>query len=255
MLFNFKVWQWVLLSIVAYLFFIIAYIPASLVSDLVQQQSNNQVRLANVSGTLFEGSASTLEVNGFRVNNVSWSVNPWALFLLRGNVNINGGAIRNAEQIYLKGYASISLFSPNEFSLKDTQIFIPAKSVLSQFRLPVAVTATGRFRVDVEELDMTPTCTNLQGKGGWLNAQVDTPNQPVNLGSFEADLSCDNGNLNVAVLPDNSLQLSANIDVDPTGKYSINGQFRPDAELPSVIQQAADSFFAKNPQGFYMIRL
>jgi general secretion pathway protein N len=189
------------------------------------------------------------------VNNVSWSLNPWSLLLLRTTIDITGGAIRSSEQVYVKGQASFSLLSPENFSLQDTQIFVPAKSVLSQFRLPVAVTANGRFRVDINTLEMTPTCTTLMGTGAWLNAQVDTPQQPVNLGSFDADLSCENGNLTVNILPDNRLQLSANIVVDGEGKYKASGQFKPEDNLPAVIQQAADSFFQKNPQGFYLIRL
>lgn len=250
-----KPWQWVVLSLLTYVVFLIVYLPATYVADIIDKQSNSQVRLLNVSGTAFNGKASTLEANGFQINNFQWSLNPWSLLTLRANVAIDGGAIRNFEQVYVKGHANISLLSPKNFSLKDTQIFVPAKSILSQFTLPVAVTATGRFRVDVDTLEMTPTCTALSGKGAWLNAQVDTPNQPVDLGSFKADLSCDSGTFTVSILPDNTLALAANIVVDPQGKYTANGQFRPDPELPQVIQQAADSFFAKNPQGFYVIKL
>lgn len=255
MILKVKVWQWIVLCVFAYLLFLIAYIPATYVADFVQKQSQGQVRLSNVTGTLFEGNASIIEANGFQVNNLDWTLNPWALLILRANIDVNGGAIRNSEQIYLKGKASLSLLSPESFTLTDSQIFVPAKSVLSQFTLPVTVTASGRFRVDLESLEMSPTCTSLMGKGAWLNARVDTPTQPVELGSFEANLSCDNGTLSVQVLPDNTLNLDAKISVDQDGKYTANGQFRPDAELPPVIRQAADSIFPKNPQGFYILRL
>ncbi len=250
-----KKWQWIVLGIIAYLGFVIAYLPAVHIASIVSEQSKQQVRLSSVSGTLFNGKAMSLEAAGFQINNVEWSLNPWALIALRANIDVKGGAIRNSEQIYVNSSASVSLLSPENFSLKDTQLFVPAKSVLSQFRLPVAVTANGRFRVDIESLTMDPTCTELSGKGAWLNAQVDTPQAPVNLGSFEADMSCDAGNLSVNILPENTLQLSANVLVGADGKYEANGQFKPEDDLPDVIQQAADSFFPKNSQGFYQVKL
>jgi len=109
--------------------------------------------------------------------------------------------------------------------------------------------------MDLDGLEMTPTCTGLSGKVAWLTAAVDTPAQAVSLGSFEANLSCTDGTLNVEVLPDNSLNLSASVSVNPETGYSVSGQFSPDPDLPPVISQTADGIFAKNNQGFYIINL
>jgi general secretion pathway protein N len=252
---NIKRWQWILLGLLSYIAFLIAYFPAVYVADFVNTQSKGEVRLASVSGTLFNGRAQRLEAQGFQINNLEWSLNPLALFALKANVDLRGGAIRNPEQIYVNGNVSVSLLAPKEVSLEDTQLFLPAKSVLSQFKLPVAVTASGRFRVDIANLEMTPTCTTLNANGAWINAQVDTPQAPVNLGNFEADMSCSNGELSVNILPGNSLQLKAQVLVGVDGKYQASGEFKPTEELPDVIQQAADSFFAKNAEGFYQLRL
>jgi general secretion pathway protein N len=250
-----KTWQWIVFVLVSYLLFLVMYIPADLVADQVNKQSNQQVKMMQVTGTLFDGKAGVVEANGFRVNNVEWSLKPLSLLLLKAQLELKGGAIRNSEQIYIDANASLKLLSPKQFSLHDSRVFVPAKAVLSQFRLPVAVTANGRFRVDIETLEMTPTCTVLAGRGAWLNAEVDTPQQAVNLGSFDADLSCSEGNLSVNINPGNNLQLTGSIVVDKTGSYSINGQFLPNEDLPEVIKQAADSFFQRNSEGFYQVRL
>jgi len=185
-----KTWQWIILAILAYVFFIIAYIPASHLANFIYSQSQGQVRLSNVSGTLFEGNAGIAVANGFMVQNLDWQLNPWSLFLLRANVDLKGGAIRNSEQIYVKANVVSNLLSSDQFTLANSQLFIPAKSVLSQLQLPVVVTASGRSRIDIDELEMTPTCTGLSGKGAGLNAAVDTPAQALSLGSFEENLSC-----------------------------------------------------------------
>ena len=253
--FSIKRWHWIVLGVVVYLTFLIAYIPAIYVASIVEKQSNGEVRLYNVSGTLFEGNASVLEAKGVRINNLDWTLSPWALLIARASLDIQGGAMRDAEQIYIDTDASIKLFSPEHFTLSDTTLLVPAKSALSQFALPIAVTAEGRFRLDLEKLKMHPQCTDLQGKGAWLNAEIDMPQRAVNLGSFEANMSCADGAFTVQVLPENSLQLKADIVVDATGDYSIDGTFKPDDSLPQDIQLGAESFFSKNEQGFYIISL
>lgn len=250
-----KTWQWIVFVLITYLIFLIMYIPADFVAEQVNKQSNKQVQMMQVTGTLFDGKAGVVEANGFRVNNVEWSLEPLSLLMLKAQLELKGGAIRDSEQIYIDTNASLRLLSPEQFSLYDSRIFIPAKAVLSQFRLPVAVTANGRFRVDIETLEMTPACTVLNGKGTWLNAEVDTPQQAVKLGGFNADLSCSEGNLSMKINPGNNLQLSGTIVVDKSGSYSINGQFLPNEDLPNVIKQAADSFFQRNSDGFYQVRL
>jgi general secretion pathway protein N len=250
-----KTWQWIVFSLLSYIIFLVMYIPASYLAQLVNQQSNQQVKMMQVSGTLFDGKAGVVEAKGFRVNNIEWSLKPLSLLLLKANLQVKGGAIRDSEQIYIDTTASVKLLSANQLFLQDSQIFVPAKAALSQFRLPVAVTASGRFRVDIEKLEMTPTCTLLSGKGAWINAEVDTPQQAVKLGNFDADLSCSEGDLSVDIKPGNNLQLSGRIIVDQAGNYSINGQFMPNEDLPNAIKQAADSFFQRDSQGFYQIRL
>ncbi|WP_395338685.1 type II secretion system protein N [Ningiella sp. W23] len=249
-------WLWIILALIAYALFVFANTPAVYVSNFVNTKSQGEVSILGASGTLFNGNAMAIEASGFRVNNVEWSLSPLALLIARADIELTGGAIRNAEQIYVNADARLSLFSPENFSLQNTQILVPAKTVLSQVPLPVAVTANGRFRVDIETLSMEPGCTELSGEGAWLNAVVDTPAEPVNLGSFEANLACREGSLIVDVAPGNRLNLSASILIDPQGRYEASGQFKPDANLPEVIQQAVQFFpFEQNEQGFYLIDL
>nr|WP_136250864.1 type II secretion system protein N [Ningiella ruwaisensis] len=249
-----KAWQWIIFLVFAYLVFLVVHLPASYVAETVQKQSKGDIQMAGVSGTLFKGQALALDANGFIVNNINWNLSPLSLFLLKANIDLQGGVLRSQEQPYVKANAVLSLLSPEHFTLRNAEILLPAKSVLSQFPLPVAVTANGRFRVDIQHLEMAPQCTELVGTGAWLNALVDTPQQPVDLGNFEANLKCEDGNLIVSIVEPNSLQLSADILVDTQGNYEVNGQFKPSQDLPEVIQQAS-AFFPEGENGFYRIEL
>ena len=242
-----KKWHWILLAVFTYLLFLIAYTPASLVSELIHKQTNKQVTLYGVNGTLFSGSAEQVSAQGIHVNNVQWELSPLSLLMLKAKLDVKGGNIRNKDDIYVKGKLSASLLSPEKFSLQNASLFVPTKTLLSQIKLPVFVTASGRFRVDVNELEFDEGCQALQGKGNWLEAAVNVNKKEIDFGTFEAALSCDTPGFAVQILPGNRLSLDANLSIALNGKYKVTGEYAIDNSLPKEIQEAA-RFFGK-PQG------
>ncbi len=250
-----KNWYWWLLGLITYVVFLIAYIPATMLASYVQEQSKNEISFASVSGTLFSGSAASIGASGINVNNVDWRLSPLSLITGTAKLDIKGGNIRQSEQIYVNGLASVSLFDPMNFSVRDLQLFVPTKTVLSQIKLPVYVTASGRFRLDIDELVYEQGCVELTGSGQWLKASVGVQNKDISLGVFDADLTCQSPNFAIALSSDQVLQIDANLSISPTGDYNVNGQFLPASNLPKQIQQAAGFFGQPNEQGFYTIEL
>lgn len=242
-----KKWHWILLAVITYLLFLIAYTPASLVSELINKQTNKQVTLYGVSGTLFSGSAQQVSTQGLHVNNLHWELSPLSLLMLNAELDVKGGNIRSKDDIYLKGKLTASLLSPEKFSLQNASVFVPTKTLLSQIKLPVFVTASGRFRVDVNELEFNQGCQELQGKGNWLEAAVNVNKKEIDFGTFEAALSCDTPAFTVQILPDNRLSLNAKLSIALNGKYEVSGEYAVDNSLPNEIKEAA-RFFGK-PQG------
>jgi len=250
-----KKWQWFLLAILTYLLFLIAYTPASLVTGYAQSLSNKQVSFAGVSGTLFEGKAEQLTVQGMQVSNVEWQLSPWSLLLLKAKLDVKGGALRNSNEVYLKGSVNTSLLNPQKFSMHNASVFVPTKTLLSQFKLPVFVTASGRFRVDVDKLYFDQGCSELSGQGNWLNAAINVNKKDIDFGTFEAKLSCNTPAFAVQIMPDNKLALDANLSIDLQGNYKINGKYAISDDLPAEIQEAARFFGKPQGNGEYIITL
>ena len=250
-----KKWQWIILAVIAYLVFLIAYMPAVYLSDYIQKQSQNKVSLSGVSGTLFEGESLFVTYDGMRIDNVKWSLSPWSLLLLQANVDMTGGSVRATERISLNGNLSVPFYNTKKLTLSDTRIFLPAKPIFAELNLGVPVTANGRFRIDISELTINNGCQSLSGTGNWLQASVNVLNNPLDLGNFDAALSCETPSFALQIAPSNGLELDAKILIDTQGKYSATGQFRIPDNYPNEIKQGASIFGNANEQGVYELNL
>jgi general secretion pathway protein N len=251
-----KPWKWVMLAIATYVILVIAYLPAAHVVSYVQ--TNNPklpAAIGQVEGTLWTGKVDKIISQGIVMNNLRWELSPWSLLLGKASIDLNGGKIRESEQAYVKGNISASLFNPQNISAHELKLFLPARSVMAQVPLPVPVTADGRFRVEIEEFEFNNACVNLIGKGSWLKGTVSGPSGVIDFGNFDANLACEGEQFVIQIQPANKLNLDAKVLLSVTGKYEINGRFKPSDDMPREVQQAANFFGAADNDGFRKINL
>ena len=248
-----KKWHWIVLALFSYIGFLIAYLPATLVTQQIETNTNQQVRFNGVSGTLFEGSAQALTYKGLRINNLDWSLSPLHLLLLKANLHIDGGNMRSADSISIKGNVSTSLLNTKKIAIDSTQLFVPAKTAMSQVQLPVPVVTSGRIRLDITSFEFDQTCQQLEGKGAWLNAGIDFQQRQTNLGVFEANLSCQAPDIIVQILPDNALTLDAKIRLQADGKFFPEGTYAIPSDFPPALKQGAAFFGQETRPGQYQI--
>ncbi|MFT5541779.1 MAG: general secretion pathway protein N [Glaciecola sp.] len=251
-----KPWLWVVLAVFTYLFFLVAYLPATHVIAYVQ--SNNPklpIAIGKAQGTLWSGSIDKVIAHGIAVNSLNWDLSALSLLIGRASVDVNGGNIRASEQAYVKGKISVSLFNTKNISAKNLQLFLPARSVIAQVPLPVPVAADGRFRVDIETFEFNNACVSLDGKGSWLKGTMSGPSGIIEFGNFDANLGCEEDKFAIQIQAQNELNLDAKVLLSVDGKYKINGRFKPSDNMPREVQQAANFFGAPDQQGFRQINL
>ncbi len=245
---------WLIAGILAFVFFLIAYLPASQVIGRVSLPAN--VAVSDVSGTLWEGRAQTIVVNGLPVYGTRWEVNPWALLIGQLSVTVKGGNFRDADAIAFEGPLRTSLFNLQHVESDGFLLFLPVDRVLAEVPLPLPVNAGGRFRVRLETLSFGPACDELRGFGDWLNATVAGTQGPIDFGNYTAELSCQADNIGIAVSEPNKLGLTMNAVIRPDFNVdSVEGRFKPDDDLPDEVHQAARFFGQPGPDGFYPIDL
>lgn len=245
---------WILGAIVAFFIFAIAYMPASQILGRVDLPKG--ISVDKVSGTLFEGKAQTVVVNGLPVNNVKWQLSPLALFVGQIRLNVKAGNIRDKNDIAFEGPIKTGLFSQSSISTQDFTLYLPVDRVIAQVRLPLPVNAGGRFKVKLDELTFGPTCQALSGTGDWLNATVAGTQGPIDFGTYSAKLRCEGDDIGITVSEPNLLGLSMDAVVAPSfKKVNVSGKFKPDESLPDEVHQASRLFGTPDASGYIAIKL
>ena len=246
--------SWIIGAIVAFIVFAIAYMPASHVLGRVTLPKN--VTISDVSGTLFNGKAQTVVVNGLPINNVKWQLNALHLLIGQINLDVKAGNIRDKNDIAFEGPISTGVFNQNTVSTTDFTLYLPVDRVIAQVRLPLPVNAGGRFKVKLDEMTFGPTCQSLSGTGDWLNATVAGTQGPIDFGTYSASLRCEGEDIGITVSEPNLLSLSIDAVVAPSMKnVKVSGKFKPDESLPEEVHQASRLFGAPDNQGYIAIRL
>jgi general secretion pathway protein N len=240
--------KWISVGLCIYLVFIVIKLPASQV--LPRLSLNKDISLSGVSGTIWNGRAQRAQLAGLPVENLNWSLSFLSLLMANVSADIQAGNIRDVDKISVDGHIT---FSNQGLQAKDLLAFFPTNLIISLLPLPIPVQADGRFKVQLEMLDYGSNCITLTGKGEWLNANFTGANQVISLGNFAAELSCVNGDVVLDVLEPNSFGLTAKATIPADMKFKISGKFKPDAELPKEVHQAAQFFGKPDADGYYPI--
>lgn len=241
------------LSLVVYIIFLIAKLPAEQVFHRISLPSN--ITVTGVSGSVWNGKARELRYQGLSVEDVKWQLS--ALPLLWGSAwfELDAGNAQRADQISFKGEMATRLASDVVLSSSDFILHLPTDQVLANVSLPLPVMAGGRFRVTLQELDFNQSCESLLGTGEWLNASVMGTQGSIPLGVFKADLTCVEGSINALVAEPNMLGLSLNAQVRSMRDINVSGRFKPDAQLPQEVHDAARLFGQPGSDGYTAFEL
>jgi general secretion pathway protein N len=241
--------KWGSLGLLVYFIFLIVKLPAVHVLSKIPPATG--VNVSGISGTIWSGHAQRAQSNGLPMNNVNWSLSFFPLLLGKISADIKAGNIRDVDQISVNGHIS---FSGQRLQTDDLLAYIPTNLVMNLVTLPMPVQANGRFKVQLDEVDYEAGCQSFTGKGQWLNANYTGTTGVIDLGSFDADLSCQDGDIVVDVKPPNSFGLTAKAIIPANMKFKIEGRLKPEASLPKEVHQAAQFLGKADADGYYPIK-
>lgn len=241
--------KWGSFCLVVYFIFLIIKLPAVQVLSLISLPKG--INVSGVTGTIWNGYSQRVQVNGLPISNVNWSLSVFPLLLGEISADIEAGNIRDTDQISASGYAS---FKGQHLQVENLLAYMPTNLIISMLPLPIPVKADGRFKIELDELDYEAGCQTLSGKGQWLNANFTSTTGVIDLGNFNADLNCENGSLVVDIKQPNRFGLTAKATVPADMKFKITGRFKPDANLPEEVHQAAQFFGKPDADGYYPIK-
>lgn len=244
-----SVLKWCTLSLVVYFIFLVVKLPAVQVLSKIQLPEG--INISGISGTIWHGQAQRAQVNGLPINDLNWTLSFLPLLLGEISADIKAGNIRDVGQISASGHVN---FSGQHFKSENLLAYVPANLAISLLPLPIPIQADGRFKVELNKVDYAAGCQTFTGKGQWLNANFTGVTGVIELGSFNADLSCQEGSVVLNVRQPNSFGLIAKATIPANMNFKIEGRFKPDDDLPKEVHQAAQFFGKTDSEGYYPIK-
>jgi Type II secretion system (T2SS), protein N len=174
-----RTWVAILCGVVLLVLALVALAPAGLLEGRIDAMLGNNVRLANASGTLWNGSGELVLPTGER-RPIAWKID--ALPLLRGELRGSFGG--NGDP------ASGTRFSIDNkrVELGGFKLNLPAETVLRSIGAPSLFSAAGDVSLQVDRALRDPGALDVQLAMQWRNASVAGPGASLALGDVTTEL-------------------------------------------------------------------
>lgn len=238
-----------LVFIVLYILSLVFTAPASLLTRFIP--NNAGVKIAEVSGTVWNGQLSQVDYRGqFQLQKVTWDFDWLALlsFKLKADVTFNN-------RLKALSGDGATIYDLSGLSVANVDIELQATELTPYLQLPIPVTPLGTLNLMIESGSLgKPYCEVLDGYLVWHDAKVESAMGSIDFASPNIDLSCSNGEL-VALLKQNSDQLTtnANILLSEGGRYQLEGNIIGHDKLDPTILGALPLIGVQNQSGEVML--
>ncbi|MDX3772729.1 type II secretion system protein N [Chromatiaceae bacterium AAb-1] len=246
-----KYWKLFASGIFSYLIFMLFLTPAAWWLKLVSLPAD--VRLGQVSGTLWRGEVAVVQYQQLQLQTLRWQLNGWALFSGKLKLALQSGSMQQTQQPYLNAHISYSL---NGIQVQNSLLRLPVSQLIPLLQLPLPVQATGELMLDIRDYQYgAPWCDTLSGAANWLDARLQPPGSNwLDLQSVYADLSCQEGEPLLTTDGQNALGLAITARLNQAGKLSVDGTVKPEASMPQEVHQAMKFIGQPDAEGRYSIR-
>ena len=235
------------LFLAAYLVFLLAKLPASLVVRYLPLPP--LVQLEGVSGTLWSGQVARLQYASESLTQLRWELNGWSLlrFALRCPCALASAAASTGRGSGLERRRLWPRHHPQRAG--------PWLLARVPMQLPVPVTVAGQLQLKLDQVAQgNPWCDNLYGNLYWYGADADTPRQ-AGVGDPEIKLTCIDSRL-VAELKQGSeaVQVQGKLELQANRQYLFQGTLKPGPELPEQMKQGLPFLGQPDGQGRFPLR-
>lgn len=236
---------------VSYVFFMLQQLPAKTVvqwlpKDMLQR---SKVQLTGVTGSIWNGHAVKLRLNGFGLSNLSWQLHTWPLLL--GDVSL---AIK-FRQTDAFGKAEVKTdFGGKELVLSSVQGGFPATQLMPLFYgFPIAL--AGQLTTDIQEATIRKgQQLSLQGELLWREASLTAP-QHILFGDLQVKMQAqDTGTVLSVQDQGGPLQLQGQVTVQGNGAYETNIRVSARSTASKALAQSISILGVRDAQGNVQIK-
>lgn len=245
-------WHYLLLGVVALLLFLVMRFPAPVAYSLAAGNLGGQVKLAGISGTLWQGEAQQLQLNKQVVADLNWQLSAWSLLLgeLSGEVSLH------QDKAYLQSQLTTPL-SGGEVVASDIEGRLPLNLIQPYLaQLPLPLEGVLSLKLKTLQLDAAGRPQQAEGRIVWHQAGVSAPQQLL-FGDLQMDLESVAGGGIKGTISDSGgpLKLNVILTLSAEGSYQVKGTIKGAESAPPELRQTLTMLGRANAEGAYPLNL
>lgn len=235
-------------AVASYFILLIATIPASVISNTVND--NSIVAMHGISGSVWNGKAYSILINdNIELKNTKWSFSLWRILTGKIAIDINGQYLENNIS------AEIGTSFSGRYYANNLLTTIPAEKASQLLNIPmVQLSGLISFNIDHAQWKQgeLPLAT---GVINWNNAEV-TVNETASLGNVSITLRESEKQLLVADIKNQGGDIKINgiAELLAEADYAINIKLLPTTSADVNIKQSLGLFAKKQNNGEYLLK-
>jgi general secretion pathway protein N len=213
-------WRLITFAFLAYLAFLVMSFPAERAYHYWQAQSGTRqgFALGNISGSVWSGSAGEAMINGQRLEDLNWHLQPWALAM--GKVGLKWDA--KLDDGFGEGQLAAGMKGEIDMDQLEARLDLSQLSV----RALQALQPKGTVSLNLQDVTWTgEALTSAQGRIVWNGAGINFL-QPLDFGDLSLSLeTTDEGVKGVLNDGGGPLEAVGILRIKPDGSYQFTGSF------------------------------
>lgn len=244
-------WHFLLVGIVAWLLFMVWRLPATVAYDMSAESLGPQLRLAGISGTLWQGEAQQLQYQEKLVAATRWKLSPWGLLLGR----VDGLITLTHDEGYLQAQASAPL-GGGELALSEIKGKLPLALIQQHLTMiPLPLQGEMSLKLDTLVVSGEGQVQQADGRIVWHQAGVQVMDK-LAFGDLQMSLHSVEGGGIEGTISDSGgpLQLNANFTLSAEGAYTLEGQAKPNESAPKELRNSLGMLGKEDSQGNYPLK-
>ncbi|MDG1462964.1 MAG: type II secretion system protein N [Gammaproteobacteria bacterium] len=236
----------IMIGVSAFVIFLPTVAPASLLGLILPAEVAS---FTGLQGSLWQGSAQFVNVNGFRLNATRWNIHPANLILGRVSLNL----VSSWDDGDFEGDIEVSI--GGELSVRNATLFAGLATLSSGMAIPLS----GQISIQAESIvikDQWPQQLIASAKVRNLSAAQPAESFPTALGNYNVifssqEVTTENPALGTVVDTGGPLTLDGEIMLTPPANFALQANIRPSVNAAANLRQALKFMAPANNQGVH----